>query len=214
MPAVRDRTAARARPSGAPRSDPLPAAGGDRPAAARSSRPAAPDPRRVHTTAALDNLRRIVRALRVAAGSTESSTGLTAAQLFVLQVVHAEPGSSLTQIAARTMTDRTSVAAVVDRLVERGLAARRPSPADRRRVEIVATRAAAPVLARAPHPPTRRVLDGLAALDDRDLRRLAGGLGALARAMHLDGEPAVMLFDDAPAPAPRGGRARPAPRGP
>jgi DNA-binding MarR family transcriptional regulator len=176
------------------------------PPAARAA--AGNDRRRAATAAALDDLRRVVRALRVAAGSAESVTGLTAAQLFVLQAVHANPGSSLTELAARTMTDRTSVAAAVDRLVERGLVERRPSSTDRRRVDIVATRAAGSVLARAPHPPTRRVLDGLAALDDRDLRRLSGGLAALVRAMGVAGEPATMLFEDGPAP--RRARARPA----
>jgi DNA-binding MarR family transcriptional regulator len=155
-----------------------------------------PDTRRHTTAAALDGVRRVVRALRVAASSAGTATTLSAAQLYVLQAVHAEPGCSLTEMAARTMTDRTSVRAVVDRLVERGLIERRPSAADRRRVELVATRAAATVLARAPHPPTRRLLDGLDALDERDLQALARGLDALVRAMGIADEPAAMLFED------------------
>ena len=138
----------------------------------------------------------MVRALRVAAARGESATGLSAAQLFVLQVVHAEPGLSLTEVAARTLTDRTSVAAAVERLAARGLVERRRGEADRRRVALVPTPAARRVLAAAPHPPTRRVLDGLAAVDDRTLRRIALGLTALVRAMELDAEPAPMLFDD------------------
>jgi DNA-binding MarR family transcriptional regulator len=166
--------------------------------------------RREVTAAALDGVRRVVRALRVAAGGAESATGLSAAQLYVLQAVHAAPGCSLTEVAARTMTDRTSVRAVVDRLAARGLVERRPSAADRRRVALVATPRAAAALARAPHPPTRRLLDGLDALDERDLRALARGLGALVRAMGVDAGPAAMLFEDpAPAPAARGAR-RPA----
>jgi DNA-binding MarR family transcriptional regulator len=163
--------------------------------------------RRHHTAAALDGVRRVVRALRVAAGGAEAATGLTAAQLFVLQAVRAAPACSLTDVAARTMTDRTSVRAVVDRLVERGLVERRPSQADRRRVELAVTPAATAVLARAPHPPTRRLLDGLGALDDRDLAALARGLGALVRTMGLDDGPASMLFDDRDARA--GGAPRP-----
>jgi DNA-binding MarR family transcriptional regulator len=149
---------------------------------------------------ALDALRRIVRELRVAAAGGEAETGLSAAQLFVLQQVAAAPGLSLTEIAARTLTDRTSVAAVVDRLLARALVERRPGADDRRRAEIFATRAGARLLARAPHPPTRRVLDGMEAMRDRELRQLARGLGALARSMGLAGQPATMLFDDAPAP--------------
>jgi DNA-binding MarR family transcriptional regulator len=170
--------------------------------------------RRQQTAAALDGVRRVVRALRVAAGSAESATGLTAAQLFVLQAIRAAPGGSLTEIAARTMTDRTSVRAVVDRLAERGLVDRRPSAADRRRAELVATPAALTMLARAPHPPTRRLLDGLETMDERDLRALARGLGALVAAMHLDGEPAAMLFEDQPVARPPRQPAKAAARGP
>lgn len=166
--------------------------------------PAVPPDRRALTTTALDGVRRVVRALRLAAGSAEQATGLSAAQLFVLQAVHAHPGRSLTQIAAQTLTDRTSVRAVVDRLVARGLVERQPSAVDRRSVALVATPAADAVLAHAPHPPTRRLLDGLDALDARDLRALARGVAALTRAMGLDGEPAAMLFEErASAPAPR-----------
>ena len=156
---------------------------------------------------ALDALRRIVRELRLAAAGGERDTGLSAAQLFVLQQVAAAPGLSLTELATRTLTDRTSVAAVVDRLLARALVERRVGTGDRRRSEIFATRAGTRLLDGAPHAPTRRVLDGMAAMREADLRRLARGLGALARAMGVADEPARMLFDDAPPP-----RRRPRPR--
>ena len=171
---------------------------------------AGPRGRTADTTAALDALRRITRALRVAAGGVEKSTGLSAAQLFVLEQVAAAPNSSLSELAARTMTDRTSVAAVVDRLLARALVERHRSTIDRRRVEIAPTAEGLAVLDRAPHPPTRRVLDGMLAMRERDLRQLARSLSALATAMRLDDGPAPMLFDDARAAAPRRG-AEPAP---
>jgi DNA-binding MarR family transcriptional regulator len=201
--AARDSRRRHAAPPTAPRSPApraVPARTASRPSADRAPTraPARDRARDRHrdTADALDSLRRVVRALRVAAASGESATGLSAAQLFVLQVVHAEPGLSLTEVAARTLTDRTSVAAAVERLAARGLVERRRGEADRRRVALVPTPAARRVLAAAPHPPTRRVLDGLAAVDDRTLRRIALGLTALVRAMGLDAEPAPMLFDD------------------
>lgn len=166
-----------------------------------SSRPRA---RAVAVGDTLDSIRRIVRALRVANSGIEKDTGLTAAQLFVLEQVVAAPHSSLSEIAHRTMTDRTSVAAVVDRLVARGLVARERSTEDRRRVELAATEEGRSVMARAPHPPTRRILAGLESLDDRQLATLALGLGDLVQAMGLSNEPAAMLFeDDAPIRAAR-----------
>ena len=158
---------------------------------------------------ALDALRRIVRELRLAAAGGERETGLSAAQLFVLQQVAAAPGLSLTELAARTLTDRTSVAAVVDRLLARALVERRVGAGDRRRSEILATRAGARLLDGASHAPTRRVLDGMAAMREADLRRLARGLGALARAMGVANEPARMLFDDDAPPPRRPPRPRP-----
>ncbi len=157
---------------------------------------AARDDHDVEVLRALDALRRVVRALRLAAARAEADTGLSAAQLFVLQQVVAAPGQWLTALAARTLTDRTSVAAAVDRLVARDLVRRVPSAVDRRRVEIHATDAGRAVLSRAPHPPTQRVLDGLEALAPADLSRLAVGLDRLVAAMGLTDAPAPMLFDD------------------
>jgi DNA-binding MarR family transcriptional regulator len=148
------------------------------------------------TAAVLDALRRIVRVLRVANSGVEKVTGLSAAQLYVLEQVAAAPGSSLSELATRTLTDRTSVAAVVERLVARDLVARRRSETDRRRVEIAPTEAGRAVLTRAPHPPTRQLLDGLESLDDAELRRLATGLGRLVHEMGISDEPVVMLFED------------------
>src|SRR5438105_533540 len=78
----------------------------------------------------------------------------------------------------------------------RALVARRRSDVDRRRVEIAPTEVGLAVLARAPHPPTRRILEGLDTLDDRQIRRLAVSLTRLVRAMGLADEPALMLFED------------------
>jgi MarR family transcriptional regulator, organic hydroperoxide resistance regulator len=182
----------------------------------RSSAPVPPgddrspaDRRRRDVTNALHSLRRVVRALRLAAARTEEATGLSPAQLFVLQAVHAEPGSSLSEIAARTMTDRTSVAAVVARLAERGLVERRRAETDRRRVEIVPTPRARTTLGRAPHAPTHALLEAIKTLSDRDLHHLALGLTRLVRSMGLSDEPPGMFFEDqVPESSPRRPRTR------
>ena len=146
--------------------------------------------------ASLDSLRRIVRSLRVSASAAEAETGLSAAQLFVLQQVAATPGLSLTEIAARTLTDRTSVAAVVDRLLAQGHVERRPGTTDRRRAEIFPTRSGTRILARAPHPPTRMLLDAMATMSERSLQQLSRGLAQLVAAMGLSGADAPMLFEE------------------
>jgi DNA-binding MarR family transcriptional regulator len=101
----------------------------------------------------------------------------------------------------RTLTDRTSVAAVVDRLLAQGHVERRPGTSDRRRAEIFPTRSGSRILARAPHPPTRMLLDAMATMSGRSLQQLSRALVQLAAAMGLAGAEAPMLFED-PAAAP------------
>lgn len=150
---------------------------------------------------AVDALRRILRELRVAAGATQKRAGISAAQLYVLQALADGLEASFSDIAARTLTDRTSVAAVVERLVDVQLVSRQTASSDRRRAAITITRTGRALLKRAPLAPTTRLLAGLDALHDRELLPLAEGLVALARAMGLGGGPATMLFEDSPRPA-------------
>jgi DNA-binding MarR family transcriptional regulator len=96
------------------------------------------------------------------------------------------------------MTDRTSVAAVVERLVERRLVRRRRSTEDQRRVEIYPTQRGTTTVASAPQAPTTRVLDAMSKITPSDLHALAVGLTQLADAMGLASEPATMLFEEPP----------------
>jgi len=148
---------------------------------------------------AIDAFRRVLRELRVLARKSELATGLSAAQLFVLSVLVERPGASLTQIAESTMTDRTSVAAVLDRLVEQGYVVREQAVDDRRRAAVTITPAGRRAMRHATPPPTAVLLDGVRQLTRTQRRALATGLSALTRAMGLQEGPAGMLFEDPPA---------------
>src|SRR5882724_4856948 len=93
--------------------------------------------------AVLDAIRRVVRLLRQSAREAEKRTGLSAAQLFVLQQLRAA-GGALTpgELAERTLTHQSSISVVVKRLVAARLVSRARSPSDRRRVELSLTPAA------------------------------------------------------------------------
>lgn len=144
----------------------------------------------------IDAFRRILRALRLAERRTQAEAGLSAAQLFVLHALADGHETSLSELAERTMTDRSSVAAVVDRLLDAGLVVRGVSRADRRRAAIRLTAAGRAVLVRAPQPPTVLLMDAVRSLEPEQRAALATGLSALATSMGVDGEPAGMLFDD------------------
>ena len=153
---------------------------------------------RAAVSTSLDALRRVLRALRVAARDTLVTSGVSAAQLYVLRALSDDAEASLSELADRTMTDRTSVKAVVDRLVEGGLVTKRTSTEDRRRAAVRITLKGRTVLRGAPRPPTALLVEGLELLEPADLRRLARGLRALTRSMRIDEERAGMLFEDLP----------------
>jgi DNA-binding MarR family transcriptional regulator len=149
--------------------------------------------------ASVDSMRRVLRALRIAARDTLATAGVSAAQLFVLGALVDTEEASLSELAKRTMTDRTSVTAVVDRLVRGGLVTKRTSSEDRRRASIRITPKGRTVLRGAPRPPTALLVEALERLEPADLACLERGLRALTRAMGIDGGPTDMLFEDGPA---------------
>ncbi|MEO6525202.1 MAG: MarR family transcriptional regulator [Gemmatimonadaceae bacterium] len=163
----------------------------------RSARAAAPRPLDQSIVVSIDAFRRILRALRLAERGVQAAVGLSAAQLFVLRALEDGNEASLSDLADRTMTDRSSVAAVVERLLEAGLVLRSVSHADGRRAAIVVTGKGRSALMRSPEPPTALLVAAMSALTVRNRASLADQLVALTSAMGLDGQPAGMLFDDA-----------------
>ena len=147
--------------------------------------------------ASVDAMRRILRRLRVIARKGELASGLSPAQAFVLTVVARRPGLSVSEVAAATMTDRSSAAAVIDRLAGNGFVVRSRSAEDRRRAVITATAAGRRALGRTAAPPTIVLIDAIRRLSRADRHALARGLRALTNTMGIADEPAGMLFEDA-----------------
>ena len=148
----------------------------------------------------VDHLRRLERGLRLLAREIEASTGASAAQLFVLEQLADGAGLSLGELASRTLTDRSSVSAVVERLVAAKLVSRGESSRDRRRADVRITRAGRRALALAPPAPTRRLIDAVASLPARTRRQLATTLGQLNLALGFESNRPRMLFEEAGPP--------------
>jgi DNA-binding MarR family transcriptional regulator len=144
----------------------------------------------------MEAIRRIVRALRVAAQRTQDEAGISAAQLFVLRRLAETPATSLNDLAERTLTDRSSVADVVERLAARGLVKRAQSTVDRRRLTISLTSAGQRLLHSAPESPTAILMDALEQLSDGELTELSRSLERLTQQMGIARERSVMLFED------------------
>lgn len=142
---------------------------------------------------ALAGVRRLDRGLRLAARQVERETGLSAAQLYVLEQLREAPAMSLTELARRTFTDRSSVSAVVDRLVAARLAHRAADRSDRRRAELRITPRGRRMLARAPAAPTVLLLRALATLPRARRQALGRALAELNEALGFDA--AGLLFE-------------------
>ena len=143
---------------------------------------------------ALTSIRRLVRVLRLNAQRTQAASGLSAAQLFVLQQLPKDGSLSLNELAVRTLTDRSSVADVVDRLQAQGLVNRAVDLADRRRASVQITASGRRTLSRAPEAPTAALIAALKALTSAERTALARSLVRLNEALGVADEPATMLF--------------------
>lgn len=143
-------------------------------------------------------LRRIVRFLRLADREVEAACDLSAAQLFVLHVLVERPAASLSEIAARTLTDQSSVSTVVARLVARGLVKRTSSKTDRRRAELRITPAGQRMVDRAPRVPQAPMVAALRALPPAKQADLARALDLLATVFGANDVAPRMLFEDEP----------------
>lgn len=145
--------------------------------------------------AAMDSVRRLVRALRTASAASERDHDVSAAQLFVLRQVAARPGLSMRELGERTLTSQSAVSEVVARLVRRGLITRLTASDDHRRAELGLTPAGERALGRAPETLQERMVAGFRRLPVEQQAAIAGGLEAWLAASGLTEVPATMFFE-------------------
>src|SRR5262249_7746469 len=139
--------------------------------------------RRGEVRRAADGLRRIVQVLRLSTHSIERRLGVSGAQLFVLQQLVENGGVSLSELAARTRTDPSSLSVVVARLLERGLVSSKRASSDRRRAEVSLSPKGRRLLEKAPEPAQSRLLRALESLSDREIGVLSTTLDRMARSL-------------------------------
>jgi DNA-binding MarR family transcriptional regulator len=106
--------------------------------------------------------------------------GVNHRELAVLLLLDAREPESQQQVAGRLGVDRTTMVALIDGLEGKGLVARRPDPADRRRnvIELTAAgRKTLPRATRASDQAEARLLDDLDEAEAAQLRALLGRIG-------------------------------------
>ena len=147
---------------------------------------------------AMDALRRVVHAIRIATRASERAFGLSAAQLFVLRQLSATSGQSLSDLAARTRTTQSSISEVVARLVRNGLVSRAPSSIDRRRAVLSLTPAGEAILANAPESIQEQLLRGFESLDHGTRQSLADNFESWLTASGLNEVSPTLFFEPSP----------------
>jgi DNA-binding MarR family transcriptional regulator len=126
----------------------------------------------------LAEFRYLMRQFGAFSAGAARQAGLTAQQHQVLLAVKGFPGRehvTISELAERLNLRHHSVVGLVDRLMRRGLMARRPDEADRRKVRIALT------------PEAQELLLGLTLAHRDELRRLAPLLQALLRKLEESG---------------------------
>ncbi|HSP17407.1 MAG TPA: MarR family transcriptional regulator [Thermoanaerobaculia bacterium] len=147
----------------------------------------------------MDSFRRIVQSLR----SSHRAAGhlnLTGAQLFVIHALHdAGRPLSVSELAARTRTDPSTVSVVVGRLVRKGLVQSVRSTKDNRRAELSLTKKGEMLQRKAPATVAQeKLLQALEELNERDAAVLERLLIGIVDVMGEADTPASMLFDTQP----------------
>lgn len=143
--------------------------------------------------ALLDAIRRIVQSLHASSRDSQSTTGLSTAQLFVLRTVEGSGGLSINDLAARTFTHQSSVSVVVSRLEARRLVRRRVDRADARRRLIALTPVGRRVLQGSPRAAPELLVDAVVAMPASSRRATARALERLADAMAARRRPPMFL---------------------
>ncbi len=151
-------------------------------------------------------VRRIVRFLRLAERAAETGYGLSAAQLFVLRVLVDAPARSIAEIAARTLTDQSSVSTVVARLVDKKLVRRRMVTTDRRRAELVLTSAGGRIARNVARLPQVAIVEAVRAMPRARRANLVRALADLTAAIGADAVSPRMFFEDERSSKRRGAR--------
>tara|TARA_R110002124_G_scaffold149641_1_gene315787 strand:+ start:1409 stop:1891 length:483 start_codon:yes stop_codon:yes gene_type:complete len=140
-------------------------------------------------------LRRILRATELFSREIKHTTGVTAVQFRVLQII-AETGQvTAKSIAQRMRVSQGTVTSLVDKLVRDGMALREKSTKDRRQTNICITPKGTQTLHDAPDPLQQRFVRKFAAMEDWEQAMLVASLERVAKMLDADEIDASPVLD-------------------
>jgi DNA-binding MarR family transcriptional regulator len=131
--------------------------------------------------AILNDLRRLVQAIRIASLDSEKQIGLSAAQLLILQRLREEDFLSVNELAARTMTHQSSVSVILQKLEKKRFVKRNTSETDGRKYQFSLTKKGASIMKNAPPPVHDTLINALEKLDSKTRSKFADGFSAFLK---------------------------------
>ena len=143
----------------------------------------------------LEDIRRLVQAIRLASADSEKVVGLTAAQLFVLHKVGDEKGLSINELAEKTLTHQSSVSVVVAKLESKGFIQKVKSQEDGRRYTLSLTKKGINARKKAPHAVQDKLIGALAKMEPDMRHMLSESFTAFLNIAGIKGH-APMIFDE------------------
>ena len=152
--------------------------------------------KRTDTTAIIQGLRRIVKALYTYSEEVRQAYGLTGPQLWALKTLQRSGRMTIGGLAAALAVHQSSASLLMDRLEKRGHVRRIRRRSDRRFVELELTKRGAAVAAHAPEAAQGRLLHGLEGMSQREVRRIRDVVDRLVQIMEVTDVKARFFFAD------------------
>jgi DNA-binding MarR family transcriptional regulator len=144
----------------------------------------------------LISLRRIVRAMDMHSKYLVKSTGLTTAQLLLMQTIHNNNNSTIGNLAEKIYLSQATVTTILDRLGSRGLIIREPSTIDKRKVYVKLTEQALTLIDSAPVPLQESFVNKVLQLDEWERTKLLSTLqqvGSMMGSETIDAAPILEI---------------------
>ena len=125
-------------------------------------------------------LRRILRATEMFGRELARSSGLTAAQFRVLQVVGETGQTTAKAISTRMRGSQATITTLIDKLVSRGMVVRKKSLTDRRQTDIIITGTGRLTIGETPDPLQQRYVRRFADMEDWEQAMVLAALERVA----------------------------------
>ncbi len=142
--------------------------------------------RRNQEMSVIQHFRTVIRAIQAHSAWVERQCGVSAAQLWALWEIYAEPGLRVKDISERLSIQPATASNLLDKIQAKGLIRRDRCGPDQRVVQLFATDAGEELLVDAPGPAEGALLNALAKMSSAEVEALGANLSLLVGRMSPD----------------------------